>query len=231
MNNQESRMKSSRSRILFVAGVSLLTLISLPILGTGQARGETIEIRVDFPTPVVTKVGEYHRVTMEDMPGILHPGEPVLPAKGINVLIPFGQEVTKVKVLKGEEVTLEGSYIVEPGQKPVPLSFTGEIIPTLPDEKIYGSREPFPAEVETVMSRQMKRGYEILPIVLHPVEYIPKEGELSYYKSMTVVVKTSPVEEPAPHPLYRGLPKDKEKVLKIIDNPETIESYPAKKVR
>ena len=38
--------------------------------------------------------------------------------------------MNKLEVIPGRKIELEGQYIVEPGQRPVPLSFTGPVEPT-----------------------------------------------------------------------------------------------------
>lgn len=164
-------------------------------------------ITVNFPTPEITEVGEYYRVLMEGLASFGNPGEPKLPIKTVRVPIPSGSEVEGVRVSHGRKVTLDGSYCVEPAQRPVPLSSSGTIEHTPPDERIYNSSFPFPARVYSDPFIQSKRGYRILILNLYPVSYVPAGGELSYFGDMTVEVEFRPS-------------------LPVVDNPEAIDSYP-----
>jgi flagellin-like protein len=106
---------------------------------TSHEVGNKISITVSFPAPEITEVGGYHRVAMRGLETVGNPGEPVLPSRGVTVLIPYGMEVKGVQVSHGREVNLHGSYYIEPGQMPVPLDSENRVEPTSPDERIYNS--------------------------------------------------------------------------------------------
>ncbi len=207
----------------------LVIIISLLLLSSGtyylQARNNSIRIEITFPSPQINRVGEYHRISMKGSSTIGEPGEPVLPIKTVKVLIPFGQKVKGINIIPAQKIELSGTYNVEPGQRPVPLSYRGKVSKTLPDKRIYQSRNPFPGKLHTPKSVQNKRGYRILPVNLHPMEYIPQEKRLSYYKNMTIEVETIPVREITAPPLYRGLAKDERVIGKIVNNPQDTKSY------
>lgn len=215
-------------------------ILVLIILGMGR-KTNTLEIKVDFPIPKISKVGKYHRIIMQDIGNMAKPGEPLLPEKTVKILIPYGKEIGEIDVMGKRKVTLEGEYHIEPGERPVPLSYKdastfggepcfsaslrnkGKIRPTPRDERIYNSEKPFPGRWYTFGSVQSMRGYRILIVNLHPVEYIPKEGRISYYKRMLIRVKTRPIEKPIP---FRGRIEDERRVKELVVNPEEILSYP-----
>ncbi len=204
---------------LSIIGGLILVLI---ILGMGR-KTNTSEIKVDFPIPKISKVGKYHRIIMQDIGNMAKPGEPLLPEKTVKILIPYGKEIGEIDVIGKKKLTLEGKYNIEPGERPVPLSYKGKIRPTSRDERIYNSEKPFPGRWYTFGSLQSMRGYRILIVNLHPVEYIPKEGRISYYKRMLIRVKTRPIERPIP---FRGRIEDERRVKELVVNPEEILSYP-----
>lgn len=207
-----------RKWLSIVSGLILVLII----LGMGR-KTDTLEIKVDFPIPKISRVGKYHRLSMQDIGNIAKPGEPLLPEKTVKILIPYGKEIAKIDVIEKGKVTLEGRYDIEPGERPVPLSYKGKIQPTPRDERIYNSQKPFPGRLYTFGSLQSIRGYRILIVNLHPVEYIPKEGKISYYKGMLVSVKTRPAERAIP---FRGRIEDESRVKELVVNPEEIFSYP-----
>ena len=191
---------------------SLAIIVGLLLLGSETysfpARDNSISMEIEFPSPTITKIRGYHRVTMAGMPSLGKPGEPVLPVKTVRFLIPFGHEVGAIDIVKGQKIDLSGAYNVEPGQKPATLSDRRRTAFTSPKRGIYRSRNPFPGRAHTTRSVQSKRGYRILPVNLHPMEYIPGEGKLYYYKTMTIEVETVPRRVISVSPLYRSRAKD-----------------------
>jgi len=222
------RTESFKRALLSALVAASIIALAIPLLPTDRASAlseETkISIKVDFPAPEITKVGEYHRVTMSGLQSFGNPGEPILPLSTVRVLVPYGREVRGVRVFHEGKVTLDGSYRVEPAQMPVPLSSSESIEPTPPDERIYNSSHPFPARIYSNPLTQSKRGYQILILNLYPVSYLPAEGELSYFEYMIVEVefRSSPLEGLS----VRCSSEDKQEIRRMVDNPEAIDSYP-----
>ena len=222
--------RTIRYAICILIALTLLCVWLAPGLGLAQrpVPEESIRITYKFPAPEITKAGEYHSVTMQGLPKLQRTGLPVLPIKAAKVLVPFGREVTSVRLVRGRKVEIEGPYVVKPGQRPVPLSYTGPMTLTLPSPEVYGSPKPFPGALRSEVSTQQKRGYEILVLTLYPVEYSPQEGKLFYYEDMTVEVDVEPATDRENLMLRRDpdhWPADKAEVREMVDNPEAVESY------
>jgi len=197
---------------------------------TSATKGSVIEVTVQFPEPVITKLGDYDCIEMEGIPSLGNTGEPVLPVKGVNVLIPAGKDVKSSELILGEKVTLPGTYNIEPAQKPIPLSYEGKVEKTLPKDEIYKSKNPYPKKKKEKVTTQKMRGYRIEIFKLSPIEYIPQEGALSYYKSMTLKItlekKTKPKKAGLEkEPKLRKLRKDRTRLEKFIANSQDIQSY------
>ena len=183
--------------------------------------GEQIRIECKFMKPIVER-GEYDRVKVKNLRNIGNSGEPVLPFKTLNILLPQGKTVQSIEVT-GNQIHLPGEYRVEPAQEPVPVGSESKYR-TLPDPAIYESTNPFPGKMFIKASIQELRGYNILILNLYPVQYIPKAGKISYFENMNVIVNTAP---DAISGNFRGLPQDRTRVLDVVDNPEIIETYSA----
>jgi hypothetical protein len=119
-------------------------------------------------------------------------------------------------------VVLKGRFYVEYGRTPIPIS-SNATIEDRPDEKIYSSANPFPGVLFSEMSEQHLRGYEIFMLKLHPVQYIPKTGELLYFGAMTVNISLK--ETGKISPLFRNSPQDRADVLGMVDNPNEVNTY------
>jgi len=155
----------------------------------GSAFAGVVTQRYDFARPVVKLVDGYHVVSMENAWSFGAPGEPVLPIVGARLLVAPGERVVDVRVVPGEKVVLGAGYLVEPGQRQYPLSFTG---PIQAIEPAYGGSSTFPGRLNDEPLFGLFRGYGIANVALHPVEYAPADGSLAWYRSLTVELTTEP---------------------------------------
>ncbi|MCK4857926.1 MAG: hypothetical protein KAT58_08165, partial [candidate division Zixibacteria bacterium] len=212
-------------KLLFTFSVMLLLCSSA--LAAGQ-----VDMEYFFERPRIESVtigGEtFDRIIMNGAPRSGSAGEPALPARGANILLPAGVEIENIEIVPGEKVLLGGDYFVEPMSQPVKLSadHTSPQAPT-PDEKIYSSHTLFPAMAFETIGTFIFRGYQIVTLKLHPVQYLPATGQLYYFTSLKVIVNTS--ESGGLNPLWRGLETDRMAVQAKVDNPEIAGTYPVAK--
>jgi hypothetical protein len=215
-----------------------------------NAANENIELSFDFLRLTFGKNRGYDTVVVSGLHNHGMPGEPILPFKTVKILLPEGKDVSSVNVTASDKVMLDGSFRVEPGQKSVPLidgidetetnkqisQESSKPLPyntvlknkqdrTQPNQTIYSSSEPFPGKLYDGLGVQVFRGYRILIVNLYPVQYIPKTGEIYYFKEMGVTVETKNAETCT---MFRGLQKDEEATEKMVDNPEIVEIYKGK---
>lgn len=209
---------------------SRIILFIVFLLITGEIYPENysnlpLHICYRFNPPILSEVKVFNhlfsRINIPGMKSQLRIGAPILPMEAARILLPYGKEAADIKIIPGEKVVLEGSYNVEPCQKPY---FEREFAP--PDPSIYDLSHSYPPSYYFTVRTDKKRGYRILKIGLSPVSYIPKTGKISFYKELTVVVETKP-ETTAPN-TFRGLAKDAKVIRNQVDNPEVIGTYPLK---
>ncbi|TET65394.1 hypothetical protein E3J49_01845, partial [Candidatus Bathyarchaeota archaeon] len=112
---------------------ALETELVIPSNGTVEKRNpcETIQIttlrdsiiiNLAFPLPVVSKISGYYSVRMANIPVYGAPGDPILPCKTIEVLIPQDKDVGDVVVTDFDKKTLEGRFTLEYGKTLRPIS-------------------------------------------------------------------------------------------------------------
>ncbi len=212
-------------------GIMIVLMGSQMVFAAGKQR-DPITVTVQFPEPEVTRAGEYDHVEMKGVDSLMslgEPGEPVLPVKGVKVLIPPGTELGSCHIVLGNRIVIPGKYLVEPGQEATPLSYQGKPEKTLPRKEIYSSSNPFPDKKERYFSTQRQRGYAIAIFNLYPVEYRPETGEIAYYETMTLEVNVKPL--PAGWEKKTSLPrasaKDRKTTADFVDNPEAVSEYAA----
>jgi len=165
----------------------------------------------------------YDRVTLEGAQGLGNPGEPCLPSSGVYLLLPPGSEVRNIAITTNEQEKLEGTFMVEPSPIPAQLSGEDEGTDPVPDETIYNSDQMFPGKLYTEIGTYQFRGYDILVLTLHPVQYRPMSGELFYYQDMLVEVETA--SSGTINALYRQLDGDAEALGDLVDNPDVAPLY------
>jgi hypothetical protein len=132
---------------------------------------------VDTTTAADGKI--YSTIKFSDYSFRLKEGEPMLPVKIINFIIPANEEpdIVTYSVKEAEKIHLD--YPVYPVQKPVPSSigFKGNDFVS-PDGKIYSLDAFYPAKTACVLRTNCFRGNKIVVIEVSPVVYNPVKGQL-----------------------------------------------------
>jgi len=187
-------------------------------------RPYSITAELHFPKPTVTNSPGYQTIEMGNLLQQGAPGEPLLPSKTLELLIPQGKDVKGISVYPGNSQPLAGKFNVNYGRTPVPVGSSPTTVDK-PNPRIYTSSNPFPGTMLTQAAEQYLRGCKILLLTLHPVQYVPKIGQLSYFESVTVIVDLEETSEASP--LLRNLPQDREAIRSVVDNPEAINTYTA----
>jgi hypothetical protein len=209
------------------AGIMVFFLLFVITVGASIAKnGDTAEdfekITLDFTfsTPTLEKIGIngelYDRVTIDGLPNSGGINQPRLPVKPVKVLVPSGREFDSVEVVAKEKSLLELDYALEVGQNIIPLNtdssqqFSEKDYSDLSSDNFY-----------SIVDIHLFRGYSVLFVNLHPVQYIEETGELTCYEQLTLQIKTKDSQSIN---VVRGLQRDKEIVAKLVDNPSYIVS-------
>jgi len=177
-----------------------------------------ISVIYTFDTPELTpQENGYFEITMTNTETENETGKPRIPVSYVKILLPFATDLDSCTITPGEKIKLKGMYEIAYGDKPIPMLSKEELIasgfdlsPAEPDQTIYLSSNKYPSEIFTNPTKQSDKGYVFSTLNLHPVEYIPSTGEISYYKSITVELKTK---SNSIDYSYRANEKDKELIL------------------
>ncbi len=93
------------------------------------------------------------------------------------------------------------------------------------DHSIYDSSDVYP---QTMLENQQIgfcRGYQILSIGIHPVQYYPAQGKLSFYEQVTIHIDLKETNER--NQFFRQDIDDEQWVKNLVINPNVAESYHA----
>jgi len=211
----------------FVASIACLMIFTALAQSSQTTLNNDIKLTYSFNSPTIETVNIagtlYDRVNLHDCYPAGSAGEPKLPSKGAFLLLPPESKVSEIDIIPGEKIVLGSGLLVEPTSQAIPISQTENIPIPIPNEAIYHSNAAYPGKLFTQVGVHYFRGYQILVLLLHPVQYNPVTGELFYYKSLEVSVKT--VTTGVQSALYRGLEQDEKEVQQKVDNPEVSLQY------
>jgi hypothetical protein len=153
-----------------------------------------------------------------------NPGEPDLPVYSAHILLPYEEDVLTVSASPGPQ-TLLGSFDILPVDQAHPLlpGHENDSPVAAKNLSIYTADQEFPGSFFTTIGTYYFRGYQLLVLELHPVQYNPLTQNTVFYENLQVTVTTTPAS--APSPLYRG-GIDEEAARAMVDNPEVLSTYP-----
>jgi hypothetical protein len=212
--------------IIFVI-VLIVTSFSTITLANTINSEEEILLTYNFESPNIKTVEihgtTYERITLSKCMASGKIGEPLIPSKGANILLPPNSKVYDIQVTPSEKQDLGNGHFIEPMGKPIPISSVKKDIIPIPNENIYSSNEFYPGKLHTLIDDYYYRGYKILVLLLHPIQYNPTTGELFYYKNLDV--KIDLIKSDERNNLYRGYKKDSHEITNKVDNPENVIKY------
>jgi len=203
---------------VFVVSITCLMICSVAVQSNQVTIERNVKRTYSFNNPILETVDIagtiYDRVILDDCYSAGSAGEPKIPSKGIFLLLPPDSQVSGIEITTGEKVILGSGFNVEPTNNiPIPV----------PNQAIYQSNTAYPGTLFTQVGVQSFRGYQILVLLLHPVQYNPVTGELFFYTSLDVSVQT--ITSGVQSALYRGLHQDITAVEQKVDNPEMTQTY------
>jgi len=164
----------------------------------------------------------FDRIILPDCYTAGNPGEPRIPSKGAYILLPPISKVNNIQVEVKNKLNLGFGYNIEPIGEVIPISEVQEMPKLVKNDFIYELNDFYPGKLFSYVGVYSFRGYDILVILLHPIQYNPVTGELIYYKDLEVTIETS---SDGDNDLFRGLDLDKIEVMKKVENPEIAELY------
>ena len=226
-------MKNKMSKKILLAILTfclLATSLSAVPNGTGDD-STIITYTLSFGRPAVEKttIGKsiFDTVRIDDLPENGAYGEPLLPIKELRILLPYHTKVRCIDVTPSEPISLGLGYIVEPAPKDIPLSIEDENQIPLQHEGMYNISGVFPGCLFETIGIYGFRGYQILYVTLHPVQYYPFTGELFYYPEMMITVTTDKDSTIPINNLYRDRENDLNQLRGKVDIFKESTTYPS----
>ena len=172
-----------------------------------QHENNTITLTIHFPQPTVNIIKETqqctHQITMKDLTFSECKKNYELPVKSLRILLPYGKTIDSIHLTTSEMLPISIKHFECPNMS---NRFTQNLSNLYSTEGIHN-----------------KKGFQILYLNLYPVQYEPRYNRLYYYQEITVQIETI---DSSPLFSYRGLTKDKQDICSLVENPETLSTYP-----
>ena len=212
---------------IFLSVFLIITTFSAITNANSNNYNEKIELNYNFECPTIKEIDiegiNYQRITLSNCVPAGNIGEPLIPSLGTNILLPPNTVVFDIKVIPNDKQNLGSGHFIEPMEKPIPITQVKQNCIPSPDENIYNLNEFYPGNLHTKVGTYNFRGYEILVLLLHPIQYNPYTGEIFYYRNLDVIIDF--VQNKESNELFRGFDSDKIDVSNKIDNPDMILKY------
>ncbi len=202
-------------KLIVVFGILINTLLF----------ADNIEHFLDFETPKIIETDDYHRIIFDDMQSIVAPGQPEIPSKAIQILLPFGHTATSISIETSQPILLSEEYNIIPQQKPIPLSYKGKVDFIQPDKDIYNSNKFFPEKLNTNINTQFLRGHSIANFHIYPLQYNPVTKKIQYFEKLTIKIETRKTRFDLEN-FLRNDPITHQKINNLVQNPELLSRYP-----
>jgi len=174
----------------------------------------------------IKTTGQYQTVIIDKAVQSGIPGEPTLPYLAISLILPPGESAESIEIIRENETMLPDTYILFPKQDVVPLSkkSSGTF---LKNESIYSMNGNYPVSPYGHLLNQYLNGFAFALSTFTPVNYNPATGKVSYFKDVTVRIKTRPDAKSVAAMKNLNASRDVlRRVGGFAQNPEMIVQYP-----
>jgi hypothetical protein len=151
----------------------------------------TIDVTIVFPgvwAEIETKNGEdFTKLWHDEYGSYREPGQPALPGKTFNILIPNGAQVEVLNQTFTSKKIHLSDYALPTTIIPAQIQVSKSEPPppwSEPDPKHYGNPNVFPQNWYELKDTFQMRDYTILPVWINPVRYSPGKGEIEILKQI-----------------------------------------------
>jgi hypothetical protein len=235
-----SNIKKGKRQISVV--VSILFIMTALTTATAISRNDQqgfypvgadhISYTFTFTEPTIQSMSVQNtQYSQINMPGCLglgkQAGDPTLPVKFIQLLLPSGTTVDSVDVAGTPVLSNEQGFDLTtqpilPYQNEVPIGMDAPQ-ELLMNNEVYASNQLYPATNHGEYHIGYSHGYAIFDISLSPVQLISSTGQLFYSPEMTLTINLKQNNEI--NPLFRNNPADEQWVQSLVCNPEMTSTY------
>jgi hypothetical protein len=227
-------MKRSKSMIVVSLAAMAVMFLSRPIPAEDNYQvSYTAEFSADH-LAFYQHMG-WDMVRLQDGSHLAELGKPMLPSREIRIALPAGMAATGVRIVNTAQEEMPGRFNVFPAQPPMQVGLSdGSMGFVEPDPAVYSSSQPYPSSPVEFLHQTDLAGQGMAVILLYPLQYVPAEGKLTLYTSITLVIEgkggyecgdyLSPNASKRNRETYEQMAKD------MVENPEEVRLNAASKL-
>ncbi|HMA82971.1 MAG TPA: C25 family cysteine peptidase [Candidatus Thermoplasmatota archaeon] len=180
-----------------------------------------------FSQPIIQQVSienkTYSSVTMDGLSNMDDPGSPLLPSKGSFLLLPPNKKIVDISIVSSQPKIFSLNHPVLPGEHPIHINSETKPIPPTPNQTIYQESSSYPSSLYSKIGTYNIRGYPILILRLHPIQYHPLENTISYHQKLIINITFE--SQTFSQSMLRNKNTDLNYVKEKIDNPSTVQAW------
>ena len=129
----KKRILFYKSKYIIFVLLFILIFSSFPLIQSRLNQSENqIIYTYSFDKPNIESINIkgviYSRVSLIDCLSAGKPGEPDIPSKGVNILLPPSSKIKDINIITGEKHILTIGYSIEPVGEPLPITFPSGIL-------------------------------------------------------------------------------------------------------
>ena len=205
--------------------LSLLLFIQL------NSYSQIIEKTFYFNNHKVFQKSGYQLIDFENTLLTGKTGEPVLPYSSLSMLLPPGEAAESIELVGENETEIDGVFCLYPQQYLRPMS-EGSSGNFIKNNLVYSSNESYPLKQTGELLTRYMNGYSVALCSFTPVKYVPSTGKLSYYKKVTVKIRTK-INSKAIDALNNLSSNINvfNRIKKLVQNPESLNFYSKKMIQ
>ena len=160
-------------------------------------------------------------------------GNPALPIKYVNLIIPSNQDVSNIKISTSNGNIIDIYEPVFPIQRDIPTSTGFQSFEfKKPNSEVYNSDGPYPAKiVQMIHDGYFDGSNHIITLAVYPMQYNPTKSQLVFYSSISFTLEST--QGPSKPLIVKNRTSSAQtiydKILEqMVDNPQDIPSFQVK---
>jgi len=219
-------MKKKLISFVIIALFTLNILTITPIATISSNDEPNLTFTFKFPEPKIIKNGAcdgvHDKILIEGLTQTIETDSYQLPVHHIQILLPYDKTIKEARITNSEKILHNTLCNIQKNGK----LFT--ITENTIQNKITDSINSLPTKPSVSTPIKINgvhtfRGYQILYLSLHPIEYNEETQEITSYSSMQITVQTK---DASPAGGLRNLEQDKSLIQSRVINPELVSLYP-----
>jgi len=193
INSQESGITApiSYSKVLSECNKQLETspvIDDLTVVESENHAFSILNMTYITPEPTFSKTSGFDILSIDGCDSFTgKPGEPVLPVKTVNILLPPSVTNATVEMIDTDFETLEGDFLIYPAQEAA-ITSKNLMIKTEPDRIIYALSSEWPSKTFEIVDVAKMREYNVLILKIYPLKYIPSLRKVVLYSRIKLSV-------------------------------------------